>query len=629
MSTPVRIVKLPCDGSAPWDNTGVRTMDFNIPADLGVIDMDKSYVLLQINATSTEVLDEHVGALRPVGIAGGNTDIPAYDSDCLIVNSYLHSERAGRLEDGNDINVLNQALSFYGRSGEDIQSATVYNGAFQFDEYQRPHSNFRDLLYLGNPDCTTLPDNRDTAVLQPEIRIPLSKVAKFADGMTQCPMFALGDTLLHLELQDNTVPVMYVHSTDAEVEFLPVDNDADVFTVRARNHHVDPGSFPYYIGCPVTVTYNTTPSDGSGGSLAVTPDTTQIVWYCSDPDFVLASGTINITGVEIDNVLPAGQEAEAQALDLDLIFTNPAEDAANPFNQTLMTITVNNGSAGLFPGTTFTYNQGDYVFYFEIVNTDQVGPQAPLLQTIITGLTYDNVRTDPGGQYTATTGEVQITFRDPLPADNNTFSQGVISVPAPAFNVADYSVIQANLVVNQLLLSDAQMVALQNNVNAGIQIPYMVWDRQNDNVINGETSYGQTFPLPPMCGNVIFQKPATGTIVGDTDDVEEFRFWINTTETTDRAIVVREPLYHDRIIDTWSNMNKDLRNLDEEYSLDTTETQYNIQPMIMCQPVPLMPSTSQITIQATANGMSSGLIKCYKQKQRVLKLSGQTSQIIN
>jgi hypothetical protein len=626
MSTPVRILKIPCLDAGPWSNTGVRVMNHVIPADLGVVDLDKSYLLLQMSATTSETLAEHEGALRPVAIAPGETDIPPYDSDCLIMNAYLDSERAGRLEDAPDNrNILGQALNFYGRSGADIESATVYNGTFQYDEYQRPHSNFRDLRYLGDPQCTNIPDNRATAVLQPEVKIPLNKIVKFADGMTQCPLFATGDLTLHTELQDNTIKVMHVHQSSAIETFAPVDiSGTDATLLRMANHYYDPGNFRYHVGAPISLTYTTY---NTSAGLTVAPNSSQVNWYASDPNFALADGAVVLTGNSFESFSPMDQSGAVKGLTLQLNYTNPDEDAANPYDQTKLTLDVSVGSAGLYPGTTFVSNINDVSMYFEIQGING-GTTGVTHDTIISGLQWV---APTGPVYDADTTQVVVELADPLPDVASGWAAGYFETPAPESDTPDTEIIQADLVVHQLLLNDQQLGALQSNINAGVQIPYMTWKSQEVNVTDSETNFAYTYDLPPMCGNALLLKPPNDSLIGVTDGVTDYNFRINGTDTTDIPVTIREPLYHDRILETWTNMNKDLKNLDEKYSLDTTEENYNadVVPMVACQPVPLMPEASLLDFRCRSTGMTPSKMRCYSQKQRTLKLTGQKAEVLN
>lgn len=622
MENPIRIIKLNANESGPFTQTGTKTMNFDVPADLGVVDLDRSYVLFKMSNTATHTDASHAPATEPVAIAGGDSTVPPYDSDCLVRNSYFHSERAGRLEDGNDINILNQPLNFYGKSSQELQADTVYNGAFQYDEYKKPHSAFRDLRYAQNGTTVTYAGKTSTE-LEPEIRVPLPKVAKIADGMREFPIMSTGDCRLHLEIQDSAVPLMHTYEDSDVYVTLPMDvsssTSASRKTATLVNRHIDAESCKLWCGAPITLAYNTVTASGG---LEVTADSGDLTWSVdiSNADFNLDNDEITISGTDLTAVSPANTAA-VQGLTLVAKFTNPVASDSNPYGQTKLDFDVCVGSAGLNPGDQFTWsftsdNIGAVTVTNTVVDTDAV-KSVKSHKSYITSLAHD-----------ASNGEITVGFNDPLArvaGARTTF--GSLSIPQPASSTWEIS--DANLVVHQHLLSPEQKEKLQKNLDAGVDIPYMVWDTERANVNSGETKFTQQFRLPPMCGNVLMSKVVGDSLVNKTDTMTKHRLEINGVQTTDRDVETREPLYHDKFIECWSNMNKPLKNLDERYSLDTNESAYANEPALICQTVPLMEDTAILDAVVDGTNMSSGNMYVYKQKQRVLKLSGQRAEVQN
>lgn len=619
MTTPVRIIKLPCNEAGPF--TTAKSMNFDIPSDLGVVDLDKSYVLFKMSATTTHTEARHDDAVRPVAIAAGQANRPAYESDCLVQNSYLHSERAGRLEDLNDGNYLNHALHFYGQSEAERQAATVYNGAFQYDEYKKAHSAFRDIRYLAE-DCVNAVTS-SVSNLTPEIRVPLKSVCKVADGMSQFPLFAVGDCRLHLETVQSGIKVMHAYEYDGpsyEYNLYPIDLSAADTCANMINHYVDPAACPLWPGAPVTIRYS---HETAGGSLTVAADSAQIDWQVDDPNFSVATLSTTVSGSEFEDAdfYPMDSSADLKAVVLDLNFTNPDKDGNNPYGQTKLLVDVCSGSANLKPGYRMATNVGNYKFTFTVLDTDAASTGPVTHHTKIKSLHWSNTSTAEGN--------VRVVFDDAFPvvasAMTNDASIEIVDPAAdPTWEISD-----ANLVLHQLLLSPDQMAAMEKNVNAGVDIPYMVWDTERANVNANETKYNRQFMLPPMCGNVLMIKAGAANLINETDTMTNYRYQLNGTQTTDREVEVREPLYHDRIIECWANMNKDLKNLDEEYTQNSHEVVFTEKPMISCQPVPLSAQNTILDYQVEATGMSAAPLRCYKQKQRTLKLSGQKAVIEN
>lgn len=607
MSLPVKLVKLTSDETGPFTPTGVKVANFHIPQSLGFVDLDSAYVLLKMSADTTTNSTETT-AVRQVAIGLGS-DKPKYDPDVFIRNSYLESERAGRLEDHNDCNIINQVLHFGDRSGEDLQSMTAYDGTFEVDEYGIYRSNFRDLRFLdsssdsfSNYSLTNGVDGR-APNLTPEIRVPLKSVCKMADGMKQFPLAAVGDMVLHLEFEDDTYTLLRQHDPNLEYEC----RGFDVSSTDARNsavltdHYVNPKSIGLFGGMPIHIT----------GGYDTSGDIVSAEMYTIPADFTATAGTYEISGAHLTETTGTGAQ-----------FTLTVTDTS--YSTPDLALTIDAGGAGYHSDTVIQVNGANWGAAADVslfIQTYEVG-------TIDTGIDVNTYITGLTHNYNGEPGAIRVTWFDAIDAcagdykANNVVLSQVANDGTPTWSISD-----ANLVLPQLQLNKAQIEAFNKNLKKGIEMNYMVWDSE---VVNQDAAnrYDRQFRLPPMCANVIGVTPR-GSLFSDRDNVDKFRFKINGTITTDRDIEDKTPLYYDRVMETWNNMGRDLKCLDVQRRLDTNTAYANNEPFIYPQPIPLMPQESQLDLNVRSSTQTAGNLYMFKQKQRTLKLNENGAQVIN
>lgn len=605
---PVKLVKIPSDYAGTLTANGIRLMDFKIPADLGFVDLDKAYLLLKMNADtgSGQTVASRPNAIRAVGFGAG-ADRPKYDPDVLIRNAYMDAANVGRLEDHNDCNLINQTLHFHERSAEDLQSNTIYDGTFETDEYGRVRSNFRDLRFLEvsgdsftNYSLTSGVDGRKP-VLTPEIKIPLKSVCKMADGLSQFPIGEVGDMHLHCELEDTTHELLNVFSgvTTSNLKGLDASGVTNASFILAEHYH-DAKAVPYWGGQPVSVVSG---YDVCGHIAAVYPWTEPL-------DFTATAGTYTVSGADLAGGSGTGAE-----------FTITVTDKS-PYDTNQVTVAIDNSGANYVATDTI------------VVSGTHWGSDASLYMSLQTGGSVVGATTSGEiigmeHNYNGVLGQVRITLSNAVPAGTaGQVLNGGLLTSIPSNGTADWSVIEANLVVPQLMMNQAELNNYRQMLAKGIDIDYMVYDVEAANV-DGGSRFNRQFTLPPMCGNFIAVTPRNDYLLPYRDLASSYRVKVNETYTTESAIAEKSQLYYDRIIQTYDNLGKDLKNLDCEYRLDT-QVAYDAsgEPFVMMQPVPLMPEQSQLDLEIHGS-LTQGTIYGYKQRKRTLRLNNNGAELMN
>lgn len=610
---PVKLMKIPSEYSGTLTATGTRNIDFHVPEALGFVDLDNAYLLLRMGADTATGQDPTSlpTAIRPVAFGAG-ADRPKYDPDVLVRNAYMEASRVGRLEDHNDCNLINQTLHFHERAGEDLQSNTLFDGTFETDEYGRVRSNFRDIRYLeASGDSFSgysltggaTGENRPP-VLNPEIRIPLKSVCKMADGLDMFPVAAVGDLHLHCELEDQTHELMEVDSGGDLLNLKGVDNSGvAVNEFYLSQHYYDANQIPLWGGQGVSIL----------GGADVSNPIQSVTTYTIPADYTATVGTYaDLSGAQVTGGSGTGAVFTVTVADGDPYDTNPVTVALDASGDGyLATDTL------VIPGTHWG---SDASLYLDVRTT---GPGIGSgVNANITGLVH-NADGVPG--------QVKVTLSDSIPAGpaNQTLNN-LILIPVSTDGTADWSVIEANLVVPQLMMNKGMQQQYQQELAKGIDIDYMVWDVEAANQDSG-SRFNRQFTLPPMTGNVIAVTPRDNLLFPNRDNASTFRWKLNGEYTTDNAIAQKSPLYYDRVQDTFNNMGKQLKNMDCLYRADTNRFfTASAEPMIMPQPVPLMPEQSMLDLEVYASpNLTQGNIYCYKQKRRTLKLNNNGVELMN
>lgn len=214
----MKFVKLVSKNNGDWSASRNR-IDLQIPASLGVVDLSKSYLMLETELTSNLAVDN-------VGL--GN-DIDNYRSDCLIKNARISNDKVGVIEEKVEHNVLQENLNAFVLNDDKKQSEAYAQGAISKDRFNFEYTAFRDLKRSGAVSST----KKAT-----ELVIPMKRLFGIC-GEEQFPVVS-GDLDIMLELEDvRPIVKQYITYTNAaklEAEDKAAGTHTELEFLNARDH---------------------------------------------------------------------------------------------------------------------------------------------------------------------------------------------------------------------------------------------------------------------------------------------------------------------------------------------------------------------------------------------------------
>lgn len=590
MAAPSKLLKFVSNQADTWTPTGSHLVDVDMQAGVDFSNLNDAVLMLSTVITTSESVPGPV--VRPVSIGIGR-DAPEYDSDCFIRNCWMESEVAGRFDDMDEPNFLNQNLDFYSKSTEGRKAATSYNGSFLQDEYGFLRSTFRDLQKLTTRGQTL---TTASSALTATLPITLGKIIPFANNNRFYPNRLMGKTTLHLEFENDAKPLVYSY-LDPSVHMCQT---IGALAADARNElylsqrYYDPRAYNGYMNQPIEiqytsyfgdvggvtgVTYYTTPSDLSG----VTPGV-----YPIPP----ASVTGSAAGTGLGITVTVGAPTPVGLQVLTVAVTAPGADYG--IDEILQVSGTLWGAAA------------DHDLFLMIQTLNSVATHETH-ETYISGLAHD-IGTD----------RVRVTLASPLPPSVTPFYGDVRFQMLAETAEPTWAIEKVQLTVPQLFPAKNEIASFLNNIKeSGLEIPWMTWMREPQQM-NAGLRFDRQFTLPPNTGNVICLT-SVDSLVSVQDECRNFRFRINGQDATMYDIAPEGSLYYDGIVETWNNMGAQLNNLDESRNEDNV---FTLKPMIYSTVVPLSPEPGFFTLKIRANNiMTQKEVYAYKQVQRVLKIS--------
>lgn len=325
---PSKLLKLPSKEADTWTPTGSHIVHLDMPAGIDFSNLDQAVVLLSVNIPNLEIVTNGQNAVRPCAIGIGR-DAPEYDSDCFVRNCWMESEVAGRFDDMEEPNFLNQNLDFYSRSTEGRKAATSYNGSFLQDEYGFCRSTFRQVNKLSTRGQSLNLADDASSELTATLPIPLKKLVPFANNMAFYPNRLMGNTRLMLEFENDVKPLVYCWTdpTVYQCVGMAAAGAADPRNVLHLSQHFhNPNACSLYMNEPVRVLYTSYPGLGIGGIV-------EISYYTTPADVEgLLAGEYPIAPADITG-------GSAGSADFSCIIT-----VSDQFSQVIVDMTVANPS---------------------------------------------------------------------------------------------------------------------------------------------------------------------------------------------------------------------------------------------------------------------------------------------
>ena len=155
--------------------------------------------------------------------------------------------------------------------------------------------------------------------------------------------------------------------------------------------------------------------------------------------------------------------------------------------------------------------------------------------------------------------------------------------------------------------------------SGGYKIMTFQTERKNG---NNNTSYNDTFTLPPMCINSYLMFD-TGTLYSINDDVNSYRQVLNNNNLSDRPVNFEDPLYYDNVLKTIINGGRRLRCLQNVANADkvgvkNAENTDSTVLKIVSTPTPNTAQNKLLQINVEGTGTGTGNVICYKENIKVV-----------
>ena len=224
----MKFVKIVSNNTGDW-TTSRNRIDLTIPATLGMVNLERSYLMLETEIESDLAVDNVC--------LGNGTDV--YRADALIKNIRASTDKHGVIEERNQHNILQTNLNAFVLNNDIEYSEAYAQGAVAKNRFGMEFSAFRDLKTQG-----TVPSTKKAC----ELVIPLKRVLGICNE-TQYPVLT-GSLDLRLELED-IFPVVkqilnYTIGSELDLEAQLVGTHTTATALLARDHKL-------YVGATVIV----------------------------------------------------------------------------------------------------------------------------------------------------------------------------------------------------------------------------------------------------------------------------------------------------------------------------------------------------------------------------------------
>tara|TARA_R100000773_G_scaffold44090_1_gene44024 strand:+ start:6017 stop:7534 length:1518 start_codon:yes stop_codon:yes gene_type:complete len=227
---------------------------------------------------------------------------------------------------------------------------------------------------------------------------------------------------------------------------------------------------------------------------------------------------------------------------------------------------------------------------------------------VIKTITWDRANADQ-----TLGGKLTLTFEENWGADALTGDGGYSNISATvALCTPTLKITQAELVLKKKAKGD------MNNYD---QIEYTSYSCEEGNG-NARTNFQDLFTIEPESTQAImmFANGPDGLL--SSSDLTSFRCALNNIDITDRDVVVKSPLYYDRLAGTLRGVGEGMRNLvqnagdsaDHNYPTVYTKTQCDVKPLVAS--LFQTNQVKQLQVRANVNG-GVGAYQLYKVMPKV------------
>ena len=283
-----RIIKIDSNQGS-FDTTIPKSVcDIDIPANIGNVDLSKSYVLITTTVSGGGTNDKAGSVPNPyISYAvDDEADLVISDMSALVRNGNF-SSRKGRIEDIRHIDILKNTLSCYNEDRADIEGGNNKLNTYELGVLYPSHQN---------NEISKVDDISSRGGLDHDIHIPLGNVFNSCknDGF-DTSSGGHGQSRLHFEFNFNllsaklnptfanrTVEGSAVKIVDMKPQTNNTGGDLDVTTLTTSGKYHNKVNIPFYVGMPLSVS-----AKNDGGAAAVTQHFITKVQHLSTQEVVL------------------------------------------------------------------------------------------------------------------------------------------------------------------------------------------------------------------------------------------------------------------------------------------------------------------------------------------------------
>lgn len=203
-----------------------------------------------------------------------------------------------------------------------------------------------------------------------------------------------------------------------------------------------------------------------------------------------------------------------------------------------------------------------------------------------------------------------------------------------------YEIMDVDMEIYQYQLNDGQKSKLNSNMKKGLNLGFMTWslERVNMPAVAAGQTYQRQFDLEPNCVNVFGMMPkqfnaadaVAQPLFSVNQDFTNYRWRLNTVDTTSQDVVPYQSLYNDRLMATLTNGYLKIKNLrlsagqGPDASIVSGKASSDVKTFLIPTPIPKSESNQvlQLRMLKNANSADAGntILHVWKHIQKDMKL---------
>lgn len=248
--------------------------------------------------------------------------------------------------------------------------------------------------------------------------------------------------------------------------------------------------------------------------------------------------------------------------------------------------------------------------------------------------------------YNSTNNTVDVSWNNSIALDTtntNTIKARFKSKNATAAlkNTAiTYEIMDVDMEIYQYQLNDGQKSKLNSNMKKGLNLGFMTWslERVNMPAVAAGQTYQRQFDLEPNCVNVFGMMPkqfsaanaVAQPLFSVNQDFTNYRWRLNTVDTTSQDVVPYQSLYNDRLMATLTNGYLKIKNLrlsagqGPDASIVSGKASSDVKTFLIPTPIPKSESNQVLQLRMLKNANSADvgntILHVWKHIQKDMKL---------